>query len=109
MLCAVPHASVAKATSIVGIGRANVIDLRSSSRIGCFDLTKLEERLRGNEGRKGSIVVVSFGEVNTGAIELGLEEIRKLCDTYDAWLHIDAGLSSFPVALPFRNLMDLVE
>lgn len=103
-LVAVPHASIAKAASVVGIGRANVVDLRSTSRIGCFDLAKLAQRLEENRGRKGSIVVVSFGEVNTGAIESGLIEIRRLCDLHDAWLHIDAGTSSPPHATSLTPL-----
>jgi len=48
---------------------------------------------------KGSIVVVGFGEVNTGGFTPQVPALRALCDSYDGWLHIDGGmfhLSHFP-------------
>lgn len=68
------HASVRKAAALAGIGRRNVIDLGDRAKeeagyLGCFDLEKLEAKLRASdeEGR-ASIVAVSFGEVNTGSV-----------------------------------------
>lgn len=65
-----------------------------------FNLPLLRSRLEANsdpkEGRKrrGSIVVVSFGEVNTGGITPLLGDLRALRREFGFWLHFDAGLSS---------------
>lgn len=91
VFCAGAHASVAKAASLVGIGRRNVVEVLEG--ICAFDLEDLERRLRENVGKRGSVVVSSFGEVNTGAFTSRTREVRELCDRYDAWLHIDAGTS----------------
>ncbi|GAA5992571.1 hypothetical protein JCM10908_002667 [Rhodotorula pacifica] len=95
------HASIKKAAAVVGIGRRNVIDLGDREKeekgyLGCFDLEKLEERLKRNEGEgRASIVAVSFGEVNTGAIASDTPSVRALCTTYQAHLHIDAAFGAF--------------
>jgi glutamate/tyrosine decarboxylase-like PLP-dependent enzyme len=96
VFCAGAHSSVAKSASLVGIGRRNVFDIATTQddQPCAFDLGVLEERLKANVGKKGSIVVSSFGEVNTGGFTPDTEIIRALCDKYDAWLHIDAGMSS---------------
>jgi hypothetical protein len=58
----------------VGIGRRNVVELgdrklEEEGRLVCFDLVKLERRLKENlEKGRGSIVATSFGEVNTGCV-----------------------------------------
>lgn len=92
------HASIAKAASLAGLGRRNVVDLTDlddESQPCAFDLAKLESRLEVNVGKRGSIVVTSFGEVNTGAFTPKTERIRELCDQYGAWLHCDAGARAF--------------
>lgn len=96
VFCAGAHASVAKSASLVGIGRRNVVEVLAEDGLCAFDLVELERRLRENVGKRGSVVVSSFGEVNTGAFTPGTKEIRELCDRYDAWLHVDAGASFFP-------------
>lgn len=66
---AVAHASCAKAASIVGLGRRSVVNLvDEESEMPCdFRMDGLERRLRENvEKGRGSIVVHSAGEVNTG-------------------------------------------
>ncbi len=94
---ALPHASIKKAASIVGIGRNNVRDMSSRMQILDFDLPRLEEELAVSPC---SIVVVGFGEVNTGALTAQIPALRALCDKYNAWLHIDAAFSAFVALLP---------
>ncbi|GAA5865025.1 hypothetical protein JCM3774_003942 [Rhodotorula dairenensis] len=95
------HASVKKAAAMVGIGRRNVIDLGDREKeergyLGCFDLERLEAHLKRNdEIGRASIVAVSFGEVNTGAIASDTPAIRTLCTKYHAHLHIDAAFAAF--------------
>lgn len=72
LFCVDAHNSIRKSASLAGMGRRNVHDLGSKTLkdegyLCCFDLEKLEERLKANvENGRGSIVVTSFGEVNTG-------------------------------------------
>lgn len=65
----VAHASVAKAASIVGLGRRSVVNLvDEQSVMPCdFRMEELERRMKGNKEKgRGSVVVHSAGEVNTG-------------------------------------------
>lgn len=96
VLSAAPHSSITKAASIVGIGRKQVHDVSWSDTPWEFDLEELEERLRlGQEQGIVSIVVVGFGEVNTGRFTTGLGDIRRLLDEYGGWLHVDAAFGIF--------------
>ncbi|GAA6025450.1 hypothetical protein JCM8202_003614 [Rhodotorula sphaerocarpa] len=100
------HASVKKAAALAGIGRRNVIDLGDRVKeergyLACFDLERLEACLRRNEhAGRASIVVVSFGEVNTGALASDTPAVRGLCDRYHAHLHLDAAFGAFAILDP---------
>ncbi|KAL8287638.1 hypothetical protein RQP46_003496 [Phenoliferia psychrophenolica] len=97
------HASVTKTASLAGIGRRNVhdlTDLEDASQPCAFNLEQLEERLKANVGKRGSVVVSSFGEVNSGGITPFSERIRELCDQYNAWLHCDAAFGAFAALHP---------
>ncbi|KDN47758.1 PLP-dependent transferase [Tilletiaria anomala UBC 951] len=101
-----PHASVHKAASLVGVGRKNVIDVGHKVLEGApieeqvkaldFDLNRLDEELRAcTEIQQGAIVIAGLGEVNTGALTDQIPSLRRLCNRYGAWLHIDAAFSAF--------------
>jgi glutamate/tyrosine decarboxylase-like PLP-dependent enzyme len=91
VLCAGGHSSISKACAILGIGRMNCMDLTAADTSASFDLTKLECTMqRNNAAGIGSIVVATFGEVNTGSFTNDMESIHSLCHRYSAWLHIDA-------------------
>ncbi|KAG9100247.1 hypothetical protein FS749_015885 [Ceratobasidium sp. UAMH 11750] len=100
-----PHSSTIKAAGITGIGRANVIDLGRADGSG-MDLEKLEEKLveYGKEnkagGKKGVVVALSYGEVNTGECTPNVQAVRELCDKYNVWLHIDAAFGAFARLVP---------
>lgn len=74
VFCVDAHNSIRKSASLAGIGRRNVHEIGSQALedqgyLCCFDLQKLEVRLKANvENGRGSIVVTSFGEVNTGSV-----------------------------------------
>ena len=93
VLTSVPHSSLAKAASIVGLGRASVIPLNLSGSSSFESLQRLEEYLQ--QKNTASIVAISCAEVNTGHFATtGLSEmqaIRELCDRYGAWIHVDGG------------------
>ncbi|KAL1622205.1 hypothetical protein SLS56_008877 [Neofusicoccum ribis] len=92
VLTTVPHSSLGKAASIVGIGRASVKTVGMPGAPHRFDLAKLETALASK--RTASIVAISCSEVNTGRFATSgytnIREIRELCDKYGAWIHVDA-------------------
>ena len=91
------HSSLYKASSILGLGRSCVKDISKSRGDLTFDLHVLEEKLAFDHDKSVAIVVVSCGEVNTGLFatygDKDLRIIRKLCEKYGAWLHVDGGES----------------
>ena len=96
ILTTTPHSSLAKASSIVGLGRANVVALNGPHSSSFGSLQKLEEHLQ--KRRTASIVAISCGEVNTGYFATSgykdMQAIRELCDKYGAWMHVDGGKDS---------------
>lgn len=94
VLTTMPHSSLRKAASIVGLGRVAVVDVGNSIDGLAFDMEKLETEL--SRAKSASIVVVSCGEINTGQFAThsreAVVEIKRLCNKYGAWLHVDGGL-----------------
>ena len=99
ILTTVAHSSLFKASSIIGLGRACVHDIGTKDRPVTFDFSELELQLKSNHHNSVFIIVISCGEVNTGLFAThSLEEIyalRKLCDIYGAWLHVDGAFGLF--------------
>ena len=95
VLTTMEHSSLRKAASVVGIGRACVRDVSCAEDSISFDMLTLETMLQNDHTK--SIVVISCGEVNSGAYATYSNQevckIRQLCDKYDAWLHVDGGMS----------------
>jgi len=97
------HASIKKTSALAGIGRANVIDVgrQVQSELGDaagravsleFDLERLRRELKQcYDAKEPAIVVVGMGEVVTGSLTDQTVEVRRLCDEFQAWLHMDAG------------------
>ena len=97
VLSTLPHSSIGKACSVVGIGRRNVVSVVKEGT----DLEIDYELLKREVKREGaaSILCVSAGEVNTGRFATtgmeGWREIRKLCDEYGVWIHVDGAFGLF--------------
>ena len=102
VLTTMPHSSLGKAASIVGIGSGSLIDVSLNNPDGTpgikFDFYKLEAML--SEANSASIVAVSCSEVNQGSFattnQAEMQHLRDLCDKHNAWLHIDAGKQTLP-------------
>lgn len=85
------HSSISKAGSILGVGRNNVLSMSHPEHPASFMLNLLESTLqRCQKENIGPIVVVTFGEVNTGWFTNDIRRVYELCQRYHAWLHIDA-------------------
>ncbi|KAJ3065226.1 hypothetical protein HDU98_011396 [Podochytrium sp. JEL0797] len=104
------HASLAKAASLLGIGRNNCINLGTSGSTACdFDLESLERSLQDYKRQNTGVVLVpSYGEVNTGLFTSHIPELRALCDKYGAWMHIDAAFGSFSPDSTHLHLADSI-
>jgi glutamate/tyrosine decarboxylase-like PLP-dependent enzyme len=91
ILTTVPHSSLSKAASILGLGRASVVNVGRPEAPHKFDMQLLQKLLE--QPGAASIVAVSASEVNTGLFATSglheMQEVRKLCDMYGAWIHVD--------------------
>jgi glutamate/tyrosine decarboxylase-like PLP-dependent enzyme len=92
ILTTVPHSSLSKAAGILGMGRAAVKLVGREDAPHKFDMVQLQKLLE--PPGTASIVAISASEVNTGLFATSslaeMQEIRKLCDMYGAWIHVDA-------------------
>ena len=92
VLSTLPHSSIAKAASIVGIGRKNCISIAKGDLDIDIDFDLLEEHASISD--TATIIVVSCGEVNTGFFATNsthhMQQLRKLADKYGCWIHVDS-------------------
>lgn len=102
ILTTVPHSSLRKAASILGLGHAAVIDVSDPSAPHRFSHKTLERALA--TPNTASIIAISAAEVNTGLFATtGLDELtalRSLADTHGAWIHVDAAFGLQTRLLP---------
>lgn len=95
ILTTVPHSSLCKAAGILGLGRTSVKSIGLQDQPHKLDKSLLKKLLA--DSGAASIVAISASEVNTGLFATTglkeMQEIRKLCDTYGAWVHVDGGRS----------------
>jgi glutamate/tyrosine decarboxylase-like PLP-dependent enzyme len=104
ILTTVPHSSLLKAASIVGLGRNAVKLVGQQGASHKFDLSRLEQEL--SNPKVASIVSISCGDVNTGLFATtgdDMRTIRRLCDDNAAWLHVDGG--EFSLMCSSRSLL----
>jgi glutamate/tyrosine decarboxylase-like PLP-dependent enzyme len=97
ILTTVPHSSLSKAAGILGLGRTSVKCLGQSEAPHKFDMQLLKKTLE--QPGAASIVAISASEVNTGVFATSgfeeMQEMRKLCDMYGAWIHVDGAFGLF--------------
>lgn len=97
VLSTLPHSSIGKACSVLGIGREHVFNVVKEGTELEIDIKKVS-RLGMQKGTV-SVLVVSAGEVNTGRFATtgmeGWRELRKLCDAMGIWIHVDGAFGLF--------------
>ncbi|HEY0319620.1 MAG TPA: aminotransferase class V-fold PLP-dependent enzyme [Pyrinomonadaceae bacterium] len=83
------HLSIPKAADVLGLGREQVRTVEADEMFR-MDVRHLRERIDADvrAGLKPFCVVASAGTVNTGAVD-PLEEIARVAEEYDLWLHVD--------------------
>ncbi|KAJ7489546.1 pyridoxal phosphate-dependent transferase [Mycena latifolia] len=102
VLSTLPHSSVYKAASAVGIGRNSIILLPlSDDEPWRFDMEALEQHLSADG--VANIISISAGEVSSGRFATNGEEmtrIRSLANQYGAWIHVDGAFGLQALVLP---------
>ena len=96
VLSSLPHSSIGKAAAVVGLGRGAVRSVRREGTACGIDLEALKREV-SVEGR-GSVLVVSAGEVNTGRFATGtgvMAQARRICDEAGVWVHVDGAFGLF--------------
>ena len=101
ILTTMPHSSLRKAASIVGLGHNCFKDVGLPEAPHHFDMKALKAALI--KPKVASIVAISCAEVNTGFFATNredMDQIRNLCDQFGAWLHIDAAFGLLATLMP---------
>lgn len=102
------HSSIIKAIQTSGIGSDNLIVIGTDDNNQIL-LDQLEEHIKNDieQGFVPFMVITTAGTVNTGAYD-NFNLIRKICDQYDCWMHIDGAFGAWLKIAdePYNQLTD---
>ncbi|KKY17520.1 putative tyrosine [Phaeomoniella chlamydospora] len=94
-----PHSSIAKAASVVGLGRSSIVDLFDPHDPITLNMDALETYIGTRAPTTATILVLSIGEVNTGFFATSsleqMQQLRTLCTTNNIWIHADGAFGLF--------------
>ncbi|MFY9748929.1 MAG: pyridoxal-dependent decarboxylase [Acidobacteriaceae bacterium] len=101
------HGSVARALRLLGIGRAQVVDLATDG-MNRVEAQALEEELARNPDAP-MIVVLQAGDINTGGFD-DFETLAPMAQARGAWVHVDGAFGLWAGASEkYRHLARGVE
>ena len=89
------HGSVARALRLLGIGRAQIVDLATDA-MGRVEPRALEAALEQNAGA-ATIVILQAGQINTGSSD-PFEELIPMAHARNAWVHVDGAFGLWAAA-----------
>lgn len=104
------HYSVQKLASFMGIGMSNVFSVKVDSR-GKMCVKDLEKKVQKalEEGAVPLMVSATSGTTVLGAFD-PLLEIKKICDKYQMWFHVDAAWGGGALmSRKYRHLLDGIQ
>ncbi|WP_411122939.1 pyridoxal phosphate-dependent decarboxylase family protein [Streptomyces sp. x-19] len=97
VLSGAAHSSVAKALSVLGLGRSALITVPTLPDREAVDPAALERALQEADGP--CVIVANAGTVNTVDFD-DLPALAALRDRYGCWLHVDAAFGAFAALSP---------
>ncbi|MFJ3881842.1 pyridoxal phosphate-dependent decarboxylase family protein [Streptomyces sp. NPDC090077] len=97
VLSGAPHSSIAKALSVLGLGRAALVPVPTLPGREAVDPAALDRALADAPGP--AVVVANAGTVNTVDFD-DLRAVAALKDRHDFWLHTDAAFGAFAALTP---------
>jgi len=94
------HTWVQKAADMFGMGTASIRWIETDAQ-QCMRPAALRAALDADRaaGDVAVVVVGTAGSVSTGAVD-PLPELRRICDEYQVWLHVDGAYGGVAVCLP---------
>jgi glutamate/tyrosine decarboxylase-like PLP-dependent enzyme len=103
------HYSIRKAAGMLGVGEANVRDVRTNQRLE-IDLAHLESLVEADlaAGHLPFCLVANAGTTATGAFD-PIGPLADFARRYDLWLHVDAAYGGFAALAPSaRHLFERI-
>ncbi|MFJ9340744.1 pyridoxal phosphate-dependent decarboxylase family protein [Streptomyces sp. NPDC101733] len=97
VLSGAPHSSIAKALSVLGLGRSSLVTVPTLPGREAVDPVALERALADGSGP--AVVVANAGTVNTVDFD-DLGALAALRERHDFWLHTDAAFGAFAALSP---------
>ena len=108
VLSATPHSSIYKSLSMLGLGKNSVELIETKKDAEAISLSDLESALKRQNGTP-CIVAANAGTVNTVDFD-DIQEIAKLKERYNFWLHVDAAFGGFAKCSPkYKYLVEGLE
>lgn len=104
------HFSVQKNMAMMGMGFASVVTVPVNDNAQ-MDTKALEDIMTDlqDKGNIVACVVATAGTTDAGAID-DIKAIRKLCDRFGAWLHVDAAWGgALLLSSDYRDMLDGIE
>ncbi|OKK19545.1 amino acid decarboxylase [Streptomyces sp. CB00455] len=97
VLSGAPHSSIAKALSVLGLGRNSLVKVPTLPGREAVDPAALDRALADTPGP--AVVVANAGTVNTADYD-DLQAVAALRARHDFWLHTDAAFGAFAALSP---------
>jgi len=93
------HVSNLAALRHLGFGEANIERIASDAN-GLIEIEALRTAMEGTDGPK--IIVATAGHINSGGFD-DFEEVARLSQLHNAWLHIDGAFGLWARVLPEKQ------